>query len=58
MPAMDVDPISNLTVPSAHFDISMQALSHGKHIFIAKPLAEPALGSAPDTFPGTAGRIA
>jgi predicted dehydrogenase len=67
-----IDLVLNLTVPAAHFDISMQALSAGKHVFTEKPLAVTAesgrrlvamaasrglaLGSAPDTFLGAAGR--
>jgi predicted dehydrogenase len=72
--ADDVDLVLNLTVPSAHFAISMAALSAGKHVFTEKPLATTAadgrrlvaearsrglaLGSAPDTFLGEAGRLA
>ena len=71
-PAIDL--VLNLTVPAAHFDISVQALSAGKHVFTEKPLAVTAsagralvtmaaarglaLGSAPDTFLGAAGRQA
>ena len=70
----DIDLVLNLTIPAAHFDISMQALSAGKHVFTEKPLAVTAeagrtlvttaasrglaLGSAPDTFLGAAGRLA
>jgi predicted dehydrogenase len=70
----DVDLVLNLTVPAAHFDISMQALTAGKHVFTEKPLAVKAeagrrlveratarglaIGSAPDTFLGAAGRFA
>ena len=70
----EVDLVLNLTIPAAHFDISMQALSAGKHVFTEKPLAVKAeagralvaaaasrglaLGSAPDTFLGAAGRFA
>jgi len=71
-PAIDL--ILNLTIPAAHFDISMQALVAGKHVFTEKPLAVTAdlgrklvtkaaaagllIGSAPDTFLGAAGRMA
>lgn len=70
----DVDLILNLTVPNVHFDISTKALSAGKHVFTEKPLATTAelgrrlvdqaaksglaIGSAPDTFLGAAGRVA
>ena len=69
-----IDLVLNLTIPAAHFDISVQALSAGKHVFTEKPLAVTAeagrelvataaarglaLGSAPDTFLGAAGRQA
>ncbi|MCW6507012.1 Gfo/Idh/MocA family oxidoreductase [Hyphomicrobiales bacterium BP6-180914] len=72
--ADDIDLILNLTVPNAHFEISMAALAAGKHVFTEKPLATSAakgrtlvaeaarrglsLGSAPDTFLGAAGRHA
>lgn len=72
--APDIDLVLNLTVPAAHFDVSLQALSAGKHVFTEKPLAVTAdqgrqlvaaaasrglaLGSAPDTFLGAAGRQA
>ncbi|PKA45216.1 oxidoreductase [Rhizobium sullae] len=72
--ADDIDLVLNLTVPSAHFDVSMRALSAGKHVFTEKPLGVTAdeggrlvdtaaakglaLGSAPDTFLGAAGRHA
>jgi len=72
--ADDVDLVLNLTVPAAHFDVSMAALAAGKHVFTEKPLATTVadgraivaeaarrglvVGSAPDTFLGAAGRLA
>src|SRR6201999_1178168 len=37
--ADDIDLVLNLTVPNAHFDISLAALRAGKHVFTEKPLA-------------------
>ena len=74
MAAPDIDLVLNLTIPTAHFDISMRALTTGKHVYTEKPLAVTAadgrrlvdtawsgglaLGAAPDTFLGAAGRWA
>ena len=70
----EIDLVLNLTIPAAHYDVSMQALAAGKHVFTEKPLAVTAelgralvvdaarrgllIGSAPDTFMGAAGRRA
>ncbi len=70
----DIDLIVNLTVPSAHFGVSLAALQAGKHVFSEKPLAVDfeqgrklvdeaeargrLLGCAPDTFLGAGGRLA
>ena len=70
----DIDLVVNLTVPAAHFGVSLAALSAGKHVFSEKPLAVDFeqgrklvdeaearglhLGCAPDTFLGGGGRLA
>ncbi|WP_424929137.1 Gfo/Idh/MocA family protein [Amaricoccus tamworthensis] len=72
--APGVDLVLNLTVPAAHFDVTMRALAENKHVFTEKPLSDTAaggrailaeankrgltVGSAPDTFMGAAGRTA
>lgn len=68
--ADDIDIVVNLTVPTAHYDVSRTVLEAGKHVYSEKPfvltvdegrrLAELAkgkglrVGSAPDTFLGGA----
>ena len=63
-----IDMVLNFTIPAAHFDIAMQALNAGKHVYSEKPIvisrheAEVLcrtagekglrLGCAPDTFLG------
>jgi predicted dehydrogenase len=70
----DIDIVVNLTVPVAHFAVSYEALSAGKHVFSEKPLCTDSaqgrelaieakrrglkLGCAPDTFLGAGGRLA
>ncbi len=72
--SQDIDLVVNLTVPSAHFGVSLAALTAGKHVFSEKPLAVDFdqgrrlvdeaegrglhLGCAPDTFLGAGGRLA
>ena len=68
--AGDIDVVVNLTIPDAHFDVTKNILSAGKHAYTEKPivltLAEGKelaalskaqnrrIGSAPDTFLGGA----
>lgn len=72
--ADDIGLVINLTIPEAHYDISLSALSAGKHVYSEKPLSatfdlgrkliEEAdrrglrVGAAPDTFLGAAGQTA
>lgn len=64
----DIDAVLNITIPAAHGDVAMQALSAGKHVYNEKPLAVELkdakamldlaksknlrVGCAPDTFLG------
>ncbi len=64
----DVDLVLNLTVPQAHFDVSLRAVEAGKHVYVEKPLTATRdqaarvlegaaargvrVGGAPDTFLG------
>ncbi len=70
----DIDLVVNITPPSAHAQISIDALRAGKHVYVEKPLAATLadgrlmvaaatqtgqrLGSAPDTFLGSAAQTA
>ena len=64
----DVEVVLNITIPKAHYQVSMAALNAGKHLYSEKPLAivrkdgekilktalarKLLLGCAPDTFMG------
>ena len=70
----EIDTVINLTIPSAHYEVSNSILSAGKHAYSEKPFALSVedgkklvaladarglkLGSAPDTFLGGAGQTA
>lgn len=70
----DVDIVLNLTIPDAHFAVSMAALEAGKHVYSEKPFVlsleeglalraaaqarDLSVGSAPDTFLGGAHQLA
>jgi predicted dehydrogenase len=70
----DIDIVVNLTVPDAHFDVSKQILSGGKHLYSEKPLTlslkeglelqkiasknKLKAGCAPDTYLGGAHQLA
>ena len=66
----EIDVVVNLTIPSAHYGVSMDALTAGKHVYSEKPFVLSvkegkalkkeadkrglSVGSAPDTFLGGA----
>lgn len=70
----EIDTVINLTIPSAHYEVSNAILSAGKHAYSEKPFALSVedgkklvaeadarglkLGSAPDTFLGGGGQTA
>jgi predicted dehydrogenase len=70
----EIDTVINLTIPSAHYEVSNAILTAGKHAYSEKPFALSVedgkklvaeaearglkLGSAPDTFLGGAGQTA
>ncbi len=70
----EIEVVINLTIPSAHYDVTKSILSAGKHAYSEKPLALSAreagklvaeadkrglkLGCAPDTFLGGGGQTA
>ncbi|MBC2806756.1 Gfo/Idh/MocA family oxidoreductase [Rhizobium ruizarguesonis] len=72
--SQDIDIVLNLTIPSAHADVSIAALTAGKHVYSEKPLAASLVdgrriaeaakqtglrvGVAPDTFLGAGAQTA
>jgi predicted dehydrogenase len=70
----EVDTVINLTIPAAHYDVTLSILSAGKNAYTEKPLALSAaaakklvaeadrrnvkLGGAPDTFLGGGAQLA
>lgn len=70
----EIDIVINLTIPEAHFPVSLAAIEAGKHVYSEKPLALSLadglalrvaaeaqglkVGSAPDTFLGGAHQLA
>jgi predicted dehydrogenase len=66
--APEIELVVNLTIPAAHYDVSLKALEAGKHVYTEKPLAVTRaegetllataaakglrIGGAPDTFLG------
>lgn len=70
----EIEIILNLTVPKAHVEVGLRAISSGKHVYSEKPLAisvadgkrlieaasarELRVGCAPDTFLGGAHQVA
>lgn len=65
----DIELVVNLTIPSAHAEVALAAITHGKHVFSEKPFTSDVaegrrvmdaarekgvrIGNAPDTFLGT-----
>lgn len=70
----DIDMVVNITPPLVHAEVTIAALEAGKHVYVEKPIAVSLddalrmeqvaaregrlLGSAPDTFLGSAGQTA